>query len=76
MKKESVLKNSSLIRKTLQILRMRRELVGCQSTEEESDHLDILANHGYMKETETAFIEAERKKAEALMEWHKHSSIR
>jgi len=76
MEKESALKNSSFIRKVLRILGMGGELVGSQSTEEESVHFNILANHGYMKETETAFIEAERKKAEALMERHKHSFIR
>jgi len=73
MKKKNELKNSSLGRKILRILEMGRELVGSSGMQEENVHSDIPVNHDYLKETETAFLEAERKKAEALKERQKHS---
>ena len=74
MKEINVRKKNSLARKILRILGINREFVRLSSTqEEESVRVSIPANYNSWKATETALLEAERKKAEALM--HRRASI-
>lgn len=68
MKEVNARKKNSLARKILQIFGMDRVFVQSTSIQEESVHINIPANHNYWKENETALLEAERKKAQALME--------
>jgi len=65
----------SLIRKMLQLLGIQRAFVRSLSTsEEEGIRTDV---HPYYnsKEIRAALFEAERKKAEGLMEWQKRRFI-
>ena len=58
----------SLIRKTLRILRINRGFVRPSNTQtEEGLSLNIPENYNSWKATEIALLEAERKKAEAIM---------
>ena len=61
----------------LRLLGMNRDSERPLSTQGEIDNVGFTtSNHySYGKEIETALLEAERKKAEALMEWQKHRLI-
>ncbi len=66
----------SLKRKMLQFLRMERAFDGPVGTpKEEEIRMDSSPVHGYSKQIETVILEAERKKAEALMNWENHRVI-
>jgi hypothetical protein len=63
----------SLNRKMLQFLRMERAFDGSVGTpEEEEIRMDAPPVHSYSKQIEIALLEAERKKAKALMNWENH----
>ena len=61
----------------LQLLRMNKSVENPLSVHEEIGHVGIsVSNYAtYGKEIETALLEAERKNAEALMEWQKRRFI-
>ena len=76
MKEVNARKMSSLARKILRILGMDRGFVRSSGTqEEESIRVNIPVDYSNSKSIETAFLEAERKKAEPLIEWKKRSCI-
>ncbi len=78
MKRISLKRTNSLRTKVLRLLRMDRGFEWELSiAEREIAHFSIPTSnyHGYQKEIETALLEAERKKAEALMEWQKRRFI-
>ncbi len=66
----------SLKRKMLQFLRMERAFDDslCTSKEEEI-RMDSPPVHSYSKQIQSALVEAERKKAEALINWENHRVI-
>jgi hypothetical protein len=66
----------SLKRKMLQLLRMESTFDGSLDiTREEEIRRDPPAVHSYSKQIQSALVEAERKKAEALMNWENHRVI-
>ena len=69
-------KKSSLTGKLLRLLKPNSGLQ--ESISLQGDNVSITTNsyHDYQKEIKTAMLEAERKKAEALMEWQKRRFIR
>ena len=77
MKKIKPRKGVSLTVKVLRLLGGRIELSWPLRSQEEIVHTGISGNnyYNYRKEIETARLEAERKKAEALMEWQKRRFI-
>ena len=77
MKTTKPQKKGSLTAKVLRLLRTNRGFEEPSSDQEEIVHVGIPANNycNCRKEIETALLEAERKKAEALMEWQKRRFI-
>ena len=69
-------KKNSLTGKLLRLLKPNSGLQ--ESISLQGDNVSITTNsyHDYQKEIKTAMLEAERKKAEALMEWQKRRFIR
>lgn len=77
MKEIKPRKKGSLIRKVLRSLGKSRDFEKSTSDQGEIVHVGIPTSnyHNYRKEIDTAWLEAERKKAEALMEWQKRRFI-
>lgn len=60
----------------LRLLGMNKDFERPLSIQEEIGNVGFTASdYGYDKEINTALLEAEHKKAEALMEWQKHRLI-
>lgn len=61
----------------LRLLGMNRDFERPLTIQRETGNVGFTASnyYSYDKEIETALLEAERKKAEALMEWQKHRFI-
>lgn len=61
----------------LQLLGINRDFEKPLSIQGETCNVEFTTSnyYSYGKEIETALLEAERKKAEALMEWQKHRLI-
>jgi hypothetical protein len=77
MKRISPHRKFSLRAKVLRLLRMNRGFEEISNNREGNIHfaIPISNNHNYQKEIETGLLEAERKKAEALMESQRHHFI-
>ena len=66
----------SLKRKMLQFLRMERAFDGpFDTSKEEEVRLGTPPVHSYSKQIQSALVEAERKKAKALVAWENHRVI-
>ena len=77
MKEIKPRRKGSLIGRVLRILRGTNRILEEPLSVKEEIHVGISASnyYSYRKEIETAWLEAERKKAKALMEWQKRRFI-
>lgn len=77
MKKTEPQKGVSLTRKVLRLFGMDRGFEKPSSNLGGIAHVSIPANnhYNYLKEIQTARLEAERRKAEAILEWQKRRFI-
>lgn len=77
MKEKKATENRLFERKMLRLLETNRGFEKLSSDQEETIHAGIPGNnhYNYRKEIETAWLKAERKKANALMEWQKRRFI-
>jgi len=77
MKEKKPRRKGSLIGKVLRSLGMDKGFEELSSDQEQMVHAGISGNNHFKhrREMETALLEAERRKAEALMEWQKRRLI-
>lgn len=75
MKRTASEKKGSLAAKLLRLFRAGGGFQEPLRLQEENVSVGVPRNHDYHKEVENALLEAERKKAEALMEWQKRPFI-
>lgn len=69
------LKKSSLLGKLLQLLKPKGGLSEAVSLQEDNVDVPVSSYYDYRREIETTMLEAERKKAKALMEWQKRRFV-